>query len=80
MKVRIKEYNERKNEYVAELKGTDILFDPFVSGILNGENHDRTKIDSLIGKELELDIFQIISGAWLLTKDGEEQFRSILTP
>ena len=80
MKIRIKEYNEIKNEYVAKLKGVVILFDPFVSGILNGDNHDRAKIDSLIGRELELDMFQIIGGAWLLTKDGEKQLRSFLTP
>ena len=45
MKIKIKKYSKGRNEYLGIIDHTAIQFDPFVSGILNGKNHDRKKID-----------------------------------
>lgn len=78
MKIKIKKYDEHRNQYNGEIKGVNIVFDPFVSGILNGDKHDREKIDSLINKEIEIDIWQHAGGCWLLTSEGEKQFESLI--
>lgn len=73
-KIKITSYDEQRNQYNAEIEHQPVTFDPFVSGILNGDNHDREKIEALVGKELELDLFQTIGGTWLLA--DEQQFVS----
>ncbi len=78
MKIKILKYDESRNDYLAQINNVDVRFDPFVSGILNGEDHNRTIIDELEGDELELDLLQSVSGAWLLTSDGEKVFKSII--
>lgn len=74
-KIKITEYDEHRNEFKASIGPTEITFDPFVGGILNGKYHDRKKIDSLIGKEFTVDVFQSLNGTWLLTTEGERQFK-----
>lgn len=78
MKIKIKSYNAEKNHYEAEIGHVQVQFDPFVSGILNGEEHDLEKIQSLVGREFYLDLFQSTGGAWLLTPEGEKELRSVI--
>lgn len=77
MKIKILKYNEMKNYYTALINGIECRFDPFVSGIINGEEY-REDAEKQVGKELDLDLFQGVEGTWLLTSLGEEQFSNVV--
>lgn len=78
MKITITSYDLPSNYYHARIDGQDVHFDPFVSGILNGEEHNPVLIQELEGQTLDLDLFQTTSGYWLLTLNGEKQFKDII--
>lgn len=77
MEIKINSYDSHKNQFNGAIGGVDVTFDPFVSGILNGEEF-LPEIEGLVGKTVEVEVSQSVGGTYLLTSEGEKQFKDFL--
>ena len=79
MKIQITKYDKERNQFecLCITHPQYDRFDPFVSGITNGEKFSSFN-DSMVGKIINVDIFPYNGRTLLLTGEGEKLYKDFI--